>query len=541
MLFMFCIFSLFSGLMTTPLEGQQSQPFEISLPLVATIDQLLMLTLGLVLALGVLRVFLLGFQTNLATKIGVNIGSAVYFKTISKDYSVVAQSSSATFVSLLEKARNLVTDLIFPLISIFVGSVTVLAVFTMIVFISARTAVYVLTFLCILYSIFYFTSQRKVRDIAITIAEKTTVTTALVQEGWGSLRQIKLSGLESSFSSYFETHLRALQSSKLRLVFLGLIPRYLIETLGLTVIIVLIFIFTSDADKLVVAEISAIGVGGLRLLPMFQQVYTSTVTLRGGARNIQDVQAALAADVPRLTKAPSGIPFEEAVVLKNISFSYPGYTERVFDSANLMIERGKFYGLCGDSGAGKSTLVDIISGLLEPTSGELHIDDVRLNYSEIANWQRNIGYVPQRVYLRNQTAREIVAFGEELEDIDTQRVWKCLDAAQLSSFFTDKDEGLAFVVGENGSMMSGGQRQRLAIAQALYRHPKILILDEATNALDERSETGLLSALRDRSDFDVTAIIISHDSKTLKNLDGYFVLKERKIIATKVLPDLSAL
>ena len=214
-------------------------------------------------------------------------------------------------------------------------------------------------------------------------------------------------------------------------------------------------------------------------------------------------------------------------MLRNIQFKYPSSTKNIFEeSINLDINKGDFIGIVGTSGSGKSTLINLISGLLEPSEGQITVDGIDIQ-EDISNWQRQIGYVPQQSYLFNSTIKENIAFGIEESDIDENLMINAIKTAEIEEYVNGLKNGLRTSIGEDGIVMSGGQRQRLTIARAIYHNPSVIIFDEATNALDEKTEREILSTIY--SIKSATVILISHNHEILENCDHVYSLSSGEL------------
>ena len=203
--------------------------------------------------------------------------------------------------------------------------------------------------------------------------------------------------------------------------------------------------------------------------------------------------------------------------MKDISYAYPGTNKLIFDHADLEIPVGKAVGIVGASGAGKSTIVDLMLGLLEVNTGAIYADDVNVldNYR---GWLKNVGYIPQMIFMLDDTIRKNVAFGVPEDEIDEKRLWEVLKEAQLDEFVRSLPEGLDTGIGERGIRLSGGQRQRIGIARALFEDPEVLVLDEATSALDNESEAAIVKSL-DKLSEGRTTLTIAHRLSSIQNSD----------------------
>jgi ATP-binding cassette subfamily C protein len=230
------------------------------------------------------------------------------------------------------------------------------------------------------------------------------------------------------------------------------------------------------------------------------------------------------------------MPFRRSLVLEHLSYRYPLVEQPAANDLSLEIPRGHWVGFIGPTGAGKTTLVDLILGLLTPTCGRILIDGRDLQ-DDVLGWQRNIGYVPQDIYLIDDTIRRNVAFGVADEDIEDERVWKALRASQADNFVRSMPDGLSALTGQRGERLSGGERQRLGIARALYRDPEVLVVDEATANLDSETEAAVVDTLA-RLRGDKTIIVIAHRLSVLSDCDCVYLLRQGRIQTSGRLSDL---
>ena len=239
----------------------------------------------------------------------------------------------------------------------------------------------------------------------------------------------------------------------------------------------------------------------------------------GVSDNLQDEINGQNTDMSFATDEEEKLDVKDSIEMKDITYAYPNTERLIFDHADLKIPVGASVGIVGTSGAGKSTVVDILLGLLEPSTGHIYADSVDVkepgNYRK---WLKNIGYIPQMIFMLDDTIRKNVAFGVPEEKIDENRLWEVLKEAQLDEFIKTLPEGLETGIGERGIRLSGGQRQRIGIARALYNDPEVLILDEATSALDNDTEAAIMESIN-RLQGRKTLIIIAHRLQTIEKCD----------------------
>lgn len=218
-------------------------------------------------------------------------------------------------------------------------------------------------------------------------------------------------------------------------------------------------------------------------------------------------------------------------MLNHITFHYPNTDTYIFRDAHMEVPKGKSVGIIGASGAGKSTIVDILLGLLHAQEGEITCDGVNI-FKNYESWLAQIGYIPQSIYLVDESIRDNIAFGIDADQIDDERIWKILEEAQLKEFVKELPEGLDTTIGDRGIRLSGGQRQRIGIARALYHDPEILVFDEATSALDNDTEAAVMEAINSFHGRK-TMIIIAHRLNTIEKCDMIYRVENQKLVEVK--------
>jgi ABC-type multidrug transport system fused ATPase/permease subunit len=266
-----------------------------------------------------------------------------------------------------------------------------------------------------------------------------------------------------------------------------------------------------------------------RLMPSVNRVLTAVQSLRFGTPVVETLHSELSlAEGMEQRRKSRATPLADSIELREVSFAYPGASGNALERLSLLIRRGESVGFIGPSGAGKSTLVDVILGLLEPSAGAVLVDGVDI-HAAARHWQDQIGYVPQTIYLTDDSLAHNVALGIPADLIDHAAVWRAIRAAQLEDFVGSLPEGLETMVGEHGVRISGGQRQRIGIARALYHDPAVLVLDEATSSLDTATEHEVMEAVRALHGLK-TSIIVAHRLSTVEHCDHLYRLEGGRII-----------
>jgi ABC-type bacteriocin/lantibiotic exporter with double-glycine peptidase domain len=243
-------------------------------------------------------------------------------------------------------------------------------------------------------------------------------------------------------------------------------------------------------------SLALIGFATYRLMPILQQIYFCASQISSNSFTFDlirdELQANYSASIEHASAPLSSMEFTQAIRIENLTFRYPSAERDTLSGVDLTIQCGECLGICGSSGAGKSTFIDVLLGLQVPTTGRIFVDDIPLCPANVANWRSIVGYVPQDIFLIDDTVAKNIAFGKEADEIDMSQVEHAARLAQIHEFICDLPCGYNQRVGDRGARLSGGQRQRIALARALYHNPKILIMDEATSALDNTTEEALI-------------------------------------------------
>lgn len=317
------------------------------------------------------------------------------------------------------------------------------------------------------------------------------------------------------------------------------VPAYLIEMICITGILIAVAVQmgnTSNVTELI-TQLSAIAAGAFRILPALgaitsgiNTIIMSTSQLGACYETVRQVKQLEQEERKKSEQKQkyADMQFEREIVLQGVSFQYPEGEENVLERVNLTIKKGESIAFIGPSGAGKTTVSDIILALLKPTEGHILMDGVDIEDLG-GRWNRIIGYVPQATFIIDDTVRHNIAFGEKKSEIDDEQVWQALKIAQLDEFIRNLPAGLDTKVGERGVRFSGGQRQRLAIARALYRNPDVLVLDEATAALDNETESEVMKAIEALQGYK-TLIIVAHRLTTVRKCDVIYEVKDKQIV-----------
>ena len=356
-----------------------------------------------------------------------------------------------------------------------------------------------------------------------------------LNESFGGIKDIKILGKEHIFINRYATPAKKIINCYCSQFLIAQLPRYAFETMafaGMLSIMLYLVVIKNDYQQ-VIPLVGLYALAAYRLMPALQQIFQDVTTIRSSLIALDtvyhDFMQCSYKGGERMTSNDS-LAFLKSLEFRQVTFQYPKASKPVIENFDLLIKANTTIGLVGSTGAGKTTLVDILLGLLWPNQGEIIVDDIKINNDNLRRWQRNVGYVPQYIYLADDTVTRNIAFGVPDETIDQEAVRHAAKLANIHDFIqTALPQGYETEVGERGIRLSGGQRQRIGIARALYRNPSLLVFDEATSALDGITENTILEAIYNLA-HKKTIIIIAHRFNTLEQCDVIYFLEHGKII-----------
>lgn len=346
------------------------------------------------------------------------------------------------------------------------------------------------------------------------------------------IKEIIVSNKQNFFSDVYESSYIKKTKSDIKSATLSNIPSRMIEAVCISALVITVTakVVLGNVSDILVANLSAFAIAAFKLLPSVSRISSGFNTLIASYPIITSVHSNINEknDIKLEEISKKEIDFKNCITFNHVSFHYENSDRLIFENVDLIINKGDVVGIVGPSGAGKTTFVDVLLGLLTQTSGEIRIDETNLDKTNIESWRSKISYVPQTAYLLDDTIQANVAFGIDDKDVNQQAVDKAVKEAMLDSYVSSLENKEKTVVGERGIAMSGGQRQRLSIARALYTNPEIIVFDEATSALDEITEKEIMESI-DNLIGSKTLIIIAHRLSTLKKCNKIFEVKDGKI------------
>ncbi len=469
---------------------------------------------------------ILYFQSHVAYGMRYHFNNKLLKKYLNLEYKFHNNINSSILVrNLITENKNLI-GVFNALLKLFYETITLLGIIAFLVYIQPFESLILILIVSLVLCIFIIVVYNKLKNAGIKRQYFEGMKLQISNQIFNLIKEIKLSHKQKYFEKKFSLfNQNSTNSERFSFVIQGL-PAIMIELLGVTMLVLIIVMYVinnTNLDTIIVSLGIFIAVFS-RMLPLFSRVMSSLHVLRFQTPSIQILYEDLKINEETFINdkliIKSNSEFE--IKLKNITFSYDN-TKTILKNLNENLKSNNIYGIYGDSGSGKSTLINILTGLLKPTHGDILIDNQSI-YKNLKKWQMNISYVTQDFIIQDDTIKKNIAFGYEDYEIDEKLVYECLNQVQLSEFVLNLNNKIDTFIGENGKLLSGGQRQRLVLARALYTDPKIIIFDEATNQLPEKIESEIFLKLTEIVKNKII-IIISHNHKIISKCNFKLNLK----------------
>jgi|TARA_B110000483_G_scaffold235030_1_gene305966 ABC-type multidrug transport system fused ATPase/permease subunit len=469
--------------------------------------------------LKILNTFL---NTFLYYKINTVVSSKIFFNTISQDLKFHNSTNSSYLISAIIQKSKSTGEITFFVLNI-IKSLCMLITITLfsIYFSSKDFLLFFLLFFIIFYLI-YIIFKKKIKNLGIKIASSSDSTIKILQENYSSVIFIILYKCQKIITKTLRKSVTKLRKSEAQVVFLSTVPYIFIQTFTILAILFFIHYFQLKNNFISFIPLAAMWLLAIqRLIPSFNELFTSLSSIKSLEQNFEDTESLLNLYNENDDKELKNqdINFDNKIKFQDVSFSYDAKSIRTIDKLNFQIKKKTIFGIKGKTGSGKTTLINLLIGNYQPSSGNLLIDDIQLSKKNLNSWKNKIAYVPQKVFLFDDSIRSNIAFAEE--NIDEDLIKKAINIACLDEFIDQKEEGLNSIIGENADRISGGQKQRIGIARAIYKNTDIIILDEALNSLDRDTKIKVLENLKL---LNKTIILISHDNSDFDICDNFINL-----------------
>ena len=442
------------------------------------------------------------------------------------------RNSSDLAKTVLSEVGNVVNQTVLSIILVISHSIVALSLLILLILSNPTISLIIGLVLIVSYVGIYFVIKKFLFRIGNERIKSNELRYMAVSEAFNAFKEMKFGRLENVYLRRFENSAKVYANTQSLAQAITQVPRYFIELIAFGGMIVIVLYLMKEGNGIVDALpiITLYAFAGYRLIPSFQQIFYSYSQIRFSKAALDSLHKDFfSLNLDNTNKKHQNLSFSKSIKFKNIFYNYSKNDRKILKNLNFEIVADTKVGIIGPTGSGKTTILDIILGLLNPTSGEVFVDGKIINSENVRSWQKNIGYVSQKIFLSDDTLAANIAFGIEKNKIDINKVINASKIANFHDFVnTNLKDKYNTMIGENGVRLSGGQHQRICIARAIYNNPKILILDEATSALDNLTEKVVMDAM-DNLQNKITIILVSHRMNIIKNCDKIILLEEGEI------------
>jgi len=474
-----------------------------------------------------------------------SIGKRLVEGYVHQPYSWFLNRHSADLgKTILSEVKAVIDNGMIPLMTLMSQSTVALALLILLIIVDPLLALSVGVVLGLAYAGIFAVMNGWLKRLGQARIDANKERFTAVTEAFGAAKEVKVGGLEQAYIQRFAKPAEIYAKGQATAQVITQLPRFALEAIAFGgMLLVMLYLMAKSGNFASALPIIALyAFAGYRLMPALQQTYGAFTQLRFAGPALDalhhELSSLQAADAQPGHIMP--MPLTQAITLNHVSYCYPNAPQPALRGIDLSIPAHSTVGFVGATGSGKTTTVDVILGLLEPQEGALNIDGQPITAANRRQWQRAIGYVPQHIYLADDSVAANIAFGVNAKDIDQQTVERAAKIANLHEFVVnDLPQGYATTVGERGVRLSGGQRQRIGIARALYHNPQVLILDEATSALDNLTEQAVMEAVNNLG-HDITIILIAHRLSTVRQCDQIHLLERGEVKASGTYDELAA-
>lgn len=472
-------------------------------------------------------------ESKFAYEVRFNLGVRLFKKYLNNKYLFHIENNSSILMHKIMTETSFYGNALISLSALITESLIMFSIICFLIFIKPLETLIIVGIGFFLSLVFYFAIKNLVSKLGKKreFAQKSTMKS--LNQGLGAIKDVMIYKVQDHFIKTFDTNSSNSANASYKMYFLQKLPRIWFEIMTISIITFVIFFLSLKAIETssIMATIGVFLIATIRIIPSINRILNSIQSIRfsrpaidnisGDLENNKDTQNQIPDDKKKLYSFKSDITF------KNVTFKYPNTEKNTLDKLNFSIKKNQFVGIIGETGAGKSTLVDLLMGLLKPEKGEITLDKKNINES-LTSWRNKLGYVPQNLYLIDDTIKKNIAFGLDDNSISEDKVINAVNKSQLKKFVNNLEKGVNSIVGERGIKISGGERQRIGIARALYNDPEIIIFDEATSALDIETEKKLFDILLELKKTK-TIIFITHRTANLNICDQIFKLEKNTI------------
>ena len=472
-------------------------------------------------------------ESKFSYKVRFGLGVRLFNKYLHSPYLFHVENSSSNLTTKIVQETSVYGGALMALSVLLTEILVILGLIIFLLIVRPLETLIIILIAFILSSIFYLA----IRKIILRLGKKRELAHKAqiksVQQGLGAIKDIIFYQAQRNFINIFHSDSDDIADVGFKMRFLQKLPRIWFELATITIITYVIFFLSMQKLETgaIMAIIGLFLISSIRIIPSINRILVSLQEIKYSEPSFDKLLVDLnQIDLEKIEisrKDDRKISFQKEIKFNNICFNYPKSDKLVLKNINFTIKKNEFVGIVGETGSGKSTLVDLLIGLINPDSGTITVDGTKIN-NNLNSWRKNLGYVPQNLYLIDDTINKNIAFGKRESEISDLSTKDSIVKSQLLKFISNLKKGVESKVGERGVKVSGGEKQRIGIARALYNNPEVLIFDEATSALDLNTESKILKMLLDLNR-KKTIIFITHRKSSLNMCDRVFQIRDNKI------------
>lgn len=482
------------------------------------------------------------FQVKFAMMCEYTIGKAFVKKYINQPYEwFLSKDSSNLGKNVLSEVQNIILNVVMPFMVIFSQLAVAVSILVLLIVIDPFLSLSIFIVLSLLYLFVFKLMSRRLVLLGEERLQANETRFKAIIEMFSAAKEIKVGGHEKICTSRFSESAKKYANGQSIAEIISVLPRFIFEGIAFGgMLLVTLYLMVIKGDFTTSIPILALyAFAGYRLLPALQFIYRAISQIKFAEKSLNSLyEDYINLNFKKSKTSSKEVIKTDKIELQNVYYKYDNQDNYIIKNISLEILKKNVVAFVGKTGSGKTTIVDLILGLLKPSRGSLTVGEKKINIDNVGKWQKKIGYVPQNIYLSNDTIKNNIAFGINESDIDLDQIKKVSNIAYLDEFILNQEKGFDTEIGERGVRLSGGQRQRIGIARALYNKPDVLILDEATSALDTLTEKNIMNSIH-KLKKNLTIILIAHRLSTVKKCDQIYLIEKGEIIARGSFDELS--
>jgi len=479
----------------------------------------------------IFKILTLYLSLRVSRKIGAEISSKIFKNILMRPYAESLYNKSSEIISSLTQRSDSITGLVYYFFILVSACLSLLLMLTVSLFINSKyTLIIVFVFLLFYITVGIFSKKilkSKSEILLLNVNERTKT----MQSALNNLREIIINFSQNKLSGIFSKSETSFRKTEAQVAFLSLYPRYLMEgiaIIALGIFALILFKLQNNSSEILII-IGTMVFAASKLLPYFSQIYNSWSNFYGYHKTLLDIVSLInikhEQKFVKNSKNEKRFNFNEYIEFKDVTYKYPNSKNQNLKKLNFKIKLGEKVAILGKTGSGKSTVISLLCGLLDGYKGKIFVDGLDIKKINFQEWIKNISYVPQEIFLSNDTIYDNIKFLKNDTEVDKNELYRAADLATVTEFAEQKENKFNTVVGDNGKNLSGGQKQRVGLARGFLKKTKILILDEATNQLDKKTEEKIYSNIK-KNFPNITLIVITHDHNLLDFFDKVINLDE---------------